>query len=369
MTTPETLQRARAALAQVDRELLELVAKRLELASTIGQAKRELGLPTRDFAQERDVIERARQVAEVLRIPASLAEGVLQPLIMASLSQQERDGLIAAGTGSGRSALVIGGSGRMGGWFVRFLASQGFEVEVADPVAGAARHRWIPDWHASSLDHDLIVVAAPLERTAAILEELALRRPRGLVFDVGSLKTPLKRGLTALAAAGVRITSIHPMFGPDTDLLSGRHVIFIDCGAAPAVEEARALFAPTMATQVAMTVEEHDRLIAYVLGLSHAANIAFFSALETSGEAAPALDQMSSTTFNAQVAIASRVAEENPHLYFEIQALNQYGLHSLAALKGAVDAVYRAVAERDEAAFVRLMERGRAYFREGTRRT
>ena len=55
-------------------------------------------------------------------------------------------------------------------------------------------------------------------------------RPRGLVFDLGSLKTPLRAGLEALVKAGCRVTSVHPMFGPDTELLSGRHVIFIDLG-------------------------------------------------------------------------------------------------------------------------------------------
>ena len=49
----------------------------------------------------------------------------------------------------------------------------------------------------------------------------------------------------------------------------------------------RTLFASTMAEQVVTTLDDHDRLIAYVLGLSHAVNIAFFSALADSGEAAP----------------------------------------------------------------------------------
>ncbi|MBK6349574.1 MAG: prephenate dehydrogenase/arogenate dehydrogenase family protein [Proteobacteria bacterium] len=79
------------------------------------------------------------------------------------------------------------------------------------------------------------------------------------------------------------------MFGPDTELLSGQHVIFIDLGDAAALAEARALFGSTMADLVVMGLDEHDRLIAFVLGLSHALNIAFFTALAESGEAAPRL--------------------------------------------------------------------------------
>ena len=122
-----------------------------------------------------------------------------------------------------------------------------------------------------------------------------------MVFDVGSLKSPLREGLHALRDAGAQVCSVHPMFGPDTALLSGRHVIFVDLGAPAATAAARALFEPTMATLVEMDLESHDRLIAYVLGLSHALNIAFFTALADSGEAAPRLANLSSTTFDSQL--------------------------------------------------------------------
>jgi chorismate mutase/prephenate dehydrogenase len=205
------------------------------------------------------------------------------------------------------------------------------------------------------------VLATPLGATAELLGVLARRAPRGLVFDLGSLKTPLRGGLDALVKAGVRVTSIHPMFGPDTDLLSGRHVIFIDLGHRGALEEAQALFAPTMAERVVMDLDEHDRLIAYVLGLSHALNIAFFTALADSGEEALRLARLSSTTFDSQLDVASRVAAESPELYYEIQSANDYGGESLLALQRAVERVIVAVKTRNARDFASLMTRGRAY--------
>jgi chorismate mutase/prephenate dehydrogenase len=181
------------------------------------------------------------------------------------------------------------------------------------------------------------------------------------VFDLGSLKSPLRAGLKALVDAGVKVTSLHPMFGPSTELLSGRHVVFIDLGQPEALAAARALFAPTMAEQVVMGLDEHDRLIAYVLGLSHALNIAFFTALVESGEAAPKLARMSSTTFDAQLDVATNVAEESPELYYEIQALNDYGAESLQALSAAVERLRTAVATGDFPTFRALMEQGLAY--------
>jgi chorismate mutase/prephenate dehydrogenase len=110
-----------------------------------------------------------------------------------------------------------------------------------------------------------------------------------------------------------------------------------------------------------MSLEEHDRLIGYVLGLSHAVNLAFFTALAGSGELVPHLKQLSSTTFDAQLDVASRVAGDNPHLYYEIQALNEYGAEPLDALVNAAEHVRDLIDRNDESGFVALMEQGRRY--------
>jgi chorismate mutase/prephenate dehydrogenase len=355
------LEELRKQLDQADQQLLQMIAARQAMSREIARVKRTTGFPTRDYGRERDVLLGARRHAENLGISPDVAETVMRLLIRSSLTTQERASVAAQASGSGRRALVIGGAGKMGAWFVQFLGSQGFEVEVADPKAGAAGFERVVDWRQSALTYDLIVVAAPLGATNTILSELAVRKPQGIVFDLGSLKSPLRVGLEALRSAGVAVTSLHPMFGPDTELLSGRHVIFIDLGHAEALRQARALFAPTMAEQVVMGLDEHDRLIAYVLGLSHALNIAFFTALAQSGEAAPRLVRLSSTTFDAQFDIASQVAEESPELYFEIQRLNDFGAESLDALARAVDTIRSAVLAGDQEGFTALMRQGHEY--------
>ena len=352
------LDELRQRLNILDRRLLELIAERQTSSREIARVKRATGHPTRDYGREREVILAVRASAAELGVPADTAEAVMRLLIRSSLTTQEQASVAAGGAGSGQRALVIGGAGKIGGWFAQFMASQGFAVEVADPAGGAGA---LADWRGSALDHDFIVVATPLGATDGILRELSVRRPSGVVFDVGSLKTPLRGGLDALREAGVRVSSIHPMFGPDTELLSGRHVIFIDLGAGDALARARALFAPTMVEQVVMSLDEHDRLIAYVLGLSHALNIAFFTALAGSGETAPRLVQMSSTTFDAQFDIAAKVAQESPELYFEIQRLNDYGAESLDALARAIESLRSAVQSGDQARFSALMRAGQEY--------
>ncbi len=355
-----SLDDLRNDLSTIDLRLVDLIAERQQIVSEIGQHKQTSGIGTRDYAREKEVLDAGRARAEQLGVDPDLAEEVLRALIRASLTSQERDRVAAEARGDGRRALVIGGAGKMGGWFVDFFASQGFATVVADPNVADAPGQF-RDWTDAGVDYDVIVVAAPLAVSGRILAQLAVLKPTGLIFDIGSLKSPLIDGLAELRRAGCRVTSLHPMFGPDTRLLSGRHMIFCDAGSAEATADAKELFAATMVEQLDMSLDDHDRLIAYVLGLSHALNIVFFTALANSGEAAPKLAKLSSTTFDSQLLVSHAVANDNPRMYFEIQNLNKFGLHPLDALCDAASRIRDLVVKGDEAGFIELMQRGREY--------
>ncbi len=355
------LESLRRRLSEVDAQLVDLVAQRQQIVADISRHKLASGIATRDYQREKRVLEAGRARAAAAGLNPDLAEQILRLLIQSSLTSQEQARVVAEGTGSGRRALVIGGAGQMGRWFSDYLSSQGFAVSIADPAGAAEGYSHVADWQEADLSQDVIVVAAPIGITAEILTQLAEHRPPGLILDIGSLKSPLRASLDKLVAAGCQVASIHPMFGPDTRLLSDRHVVFVDLGVPEATQAARRLFASTMAQQIEMSLDEHDRLIAYVLGLSHALNIAFFTALAESGELVPRLSEISSTTFDAQLRVADLVAHDNPHLYFEIQALNDFGTDALSALSDAAARIRELVSQGDEAGFVALMEAGRQY--------
>jgi chorismate mutase/prephenate dehydrogenase len=70
---------------------------------------------------------------------------------------------------------------------------------------------------------------------------------------------------------------------------------------------------------------------------------------------------MSSTTFDSQLLVSAAVAQDNPHLYFEIQNLNKFGLGPLDALCEASSRIRDVVAGGDEDGFVELMDKGKQY--------
>jgi len=354
--TADELEELRRRLDAIDDGIVDLIAERQDVVNTIGEHKLRTGAPLRHFAREREVIERGMKRAESRGVSNRLARDILQTLIRHSLGRQETFQLSRSEHGQGRRALVIGGLGRMGEWMCRFLDMVGYNVDVADPAEKETPFQRVSDWESCVEDYELIVVAVTLRPSNAILHRLAELKPPGLIFDIGSLKSPMRSGLDALVQAGCRVCSVHPMFGPNEIGLSGRHILFVDVGHAQALAEARALFARTAAECVDLSLEEHDEVMAWVLGLSHLVNIAFASALAQSGEAVPLLRQISSSTFNAQLKVAAQVVSENPHLYYEIQQGNSKTPEVLAHFKRALDELHRSVQEQDEAEFTRHME-------------
>lgn len=354
--TADELLELRHRLDEIDSGIIDLIAERLAVVNAIGDHKLRTGAPLRHYAREREVIDRGMARAESLGLSGRLAREVLETLIHYSIGDQETYKLAQSEHGQGKQALVIGGLGRMGEWMSRYLDMVGYHVEVADPVDTPSPFDRVSDWESVIDDYDLVVVAVPLRPSNDILHRLAELKPRGLVFDIGSLKSPMISGLEALANAGCRVCSVHPMFGPDEIGLSGRHILFVDAGNPEALIEARALFAHTAAECVDLSLQEHDEVMAWVLGLSHLVNIAFASALAESGEAVPLLRQISSSTFSAQLQVATQVVSENPHLYYEIQQGNAMTGEVVGHFRRVLDELSRAVRTGDEISWTKAMD-------------
>jgi chorismate mutase/prephenate dehydrogenase len=356
----------RNQLDVLDRQLLDLIDQRQRTIAQIGEIKRGMGKPLRDFSREKEVLQLAETNAAARGLDRGLAHELMKLLIQHSLTTQENEQLRAEARGDGRRALVIGGAGQMGRWFARFLDSQGFTVEIADSAIAADQPRSADGFlqrrslAEGSVDHDLILIATGITASNAVMQQLATLFPPGIVIDVASIKAPLAAGYAALREAGVAAASMHPMFGPSAVLLADRHVVVIDLGHARATAMARQLFAATTAQVVEMSLDEHDRLMAEVLGLSHAVNIVFAAALAGGGQDENRLDRISSSTFNAQTKVTRAVVNENPHLYYEIQSLNPNSGEVLERLAQALDQLRSALARGDREAFADIMRRGRS---------
>lgn len=352
------LDDVRERIREIDEGIVSLVAQRVEAAREAGAAKRSAHLPLRDYRTEREVVERLRKGFETQDLDPELGERVAQVLILEALRVQEADGLVPA-EGERGGAVIVGGAGRMGRWFAHFMNALGYEITIADPAGKVDGFAHAEDAPRAARDAEVVVVATPPGVTAEVLR--SLRGTDALVFDIASLKTPIVDTLVELAEDH-RVTSVHPLWGPRTRVLSGKNLLVMHCGNAEAANEARKLFSLTAAHVQTLALDEHDPLMALTLGLPHLVNLAYAEVLSSSGHTFRELQAGGGPTFLKQTGVAAEVASEDPELYRQIQALNVAASETHDRLHQALDAVRTRVAQPD--AFRAAMLAYRDYFGE-----
>ncbi|WP_372912110.1 chorismate mutase [Salinigranum sp.] len=91
-TNPENmdLDELRTEIEDIDREIVELIARRTYVADTIASVKAERDLPTTDESQEERVMERAAENAERFEVDANLVKAVFRLLIELNKAEQRR---------------------------------------------------------------------------------------------------------------------------------------------------------------------------------------------------------------------------------------------------------------------------------------
>lgn len=86
-----SLEELRDEIESIDREIVELIARRTYVADTIAQVKDERGLPTTDESQENRVMERAGENAERFEVDSNLVKAIFRLLIeLNKVEQRER---------------------------------------------------------------------------------------------------------------------------------------------------------------------------------------------------------------------------------------------------------------------------------------
>jgi prephenate dehydrogenase len=182
----------------------------------------------------------------------------------------------------GRVAIL--GLGLMGGSLARAISDLGLADRItgwspesterdAALTAGAVTFA-AAEWSRAVSDADLVIVAAPLEATKTLLEQVGSRCPReATVTDVASLKGPLAE-VARDAGLSNRWVGSHPMAGSHesgfwasrADLFAGARVWTVGDDVADEVhrQRVRRLWTSLGAKPATIGAEEHDRRMAYV---------------------------------------------------------------------------------------------------------
>ena len=231
-----------------------------------------------------------------------------------------------------RRVVILGGTGKMGRWFARFFRDKGYEVVIGgrSPLRNKAVAQELGygvEAAASNVEAtneaDIVVVSTTLEATVETIRGIRGSVKKGaIVFDVASVKADIPAALKELSTTGVRVISTHPMFGPGADSFRGRKVVVI-----PVTDDedlttwAVDLFRTEGAeVHVVASGQEHDRIVAITLSLTHFVNIVLARML--TDRDIRMIKELAGTTFSIQLTLLEAVLSEDPGLYYAIEDMN-----------------------------------------------
>lgn len=86
----KTMEQLRAEIDEINREIVGLLAKRMEVAGEIAEYKKRLGLPVHVPEREKTVIENVKMLAKEKRLDEKMIEDLFWKIIKHTRNSEKR---------------------------------------------------------------------------------------------------------------------------------------------------------------------------------------------------------------------------------------------------------------------------------------
>src|SRR5262245_52443910 len=115
------LPQLRAELDTLDRQVLELLARRQQIVSAVAAYKRRHNIEIRDAERERQLLQARRDLATELGLEPESIESIYRQILLASRDHQAAIHVASAPATDPKRVLIVGGAGAMGRLFSDFF--------------------------------------------------------------------------------------------------------------------------------------------------------------------------------------------------------------------------------------------------------
>ena len=229
--------------------------------------------------------------------------------------------------------VAIMGAGEMGAWFAKQYASKGLEILMSDndfqkaqKVAFEVKGR-AGDAREMIPLADEIVIATSLDSIEKVIQDNRGSLRSKKLYDISSIKNGIP---DLLGEVSDHSFSLHPMWGGATDSFRGQNAILVptrnlnDAVYEQFFEGFKKRFIDYGCNVGVLTSEQHDRMMAWEIGLPHYLHVINGGAKSMSG-----IDRAHGLKFEGTTARLTHVATESvvnsdPKFYREIQQRNPY---------------------------------------------
>jgi chorismate mutase/prephenate dehydrogenase len=348
------LPELRAQLDELDRQVLELLARRMEIVSGVARLKRAENKEIRDSNREQQLLASRRALAVKLGLDPESVESIYRQILISSRDHQAAMNRGPGPEGPKRSVLVVGGAGAMGRVLSQLFQDLGHTVQSLDLDSQQSAKELVPA-------ADVVVISVPIAVTESVIRELGpLVRPDALLMDVTSIKSaPLQAMLDASRAS---VVGAHPMFGPGSASLNGQRVVLCRGRGDGWFEWLAASLRARGLVITEASAEEHDRAMSLVQVLTHFQTQVFGLALARTGIPLESSRRFTSPAYLMELYVAARHFAQASELYGPIEMRNPATAEVTAQFQRAAREIAEILERHDQQRFDAVFQEVRAFF-------
>jgi prephenate dehydrogenase len=238
---------------------------------------------------------------------------------------------------------IIGGTGKMGRFFIPVFERAGYEVMITGRSTSLTNADLAEQC-------DLVVVSVPIHDTVRVIEEIApFLTEEQVLCDFTSLKA---EPVAAMLESKAQVIGLHPLFGPTVPSLLHQTIIVCPARAQEkTVASLVSLFVREGAQCTITSPENHDRMMAVVQGLTHFVTLCMAESVRRLGVDIESTKSFTSPVYQLELSLVGRLLSQDPSLYADILQQNPYVPEVLSACTKSAETLTRIVASGDPAQF------------------
>ncbi|MGP1928263.1 MAG: bifunctional chorismate mutase/prephenate dehydrogenase [Arsenophonus sp. NC-WZS1-MAG3] len=304
----EELLQLRKQIDEIDKSLLRLLAKRMQLVTAVSEVKSQQGLPIYMPDREASMLEARCKEAKKIGIAPDLIKDILRRIMHESYLYENNQGFKKLNADLG-PIIIVGGQGQMGKLFSRLFRLSGYEVYSLSEE----------DWNRADellANAAVVMVSVPIHLTLEVINRLPKLPEDTLLMDICSIKeSPLKAMLSVHNGA---VVGLHPMFGSDVNSIAKQVIIYCEGRNPQAYQWLLKQLNLWGAKLYKINAIEHDKYMRFIQVLRHFTTFAYGEYLSEQKIDLQQLLTFSSPIYQLELVMVGRLFAQDPQLYADI---------------------------------------------------
>lgn len=251
---------------------------------------------------------------------------------------------------------IIGGKGLMGSFFSDFFRKNNNEVIISD------KDTTIKPIEVAS-NCDIVVLSVPISVTPDLIREVGpYVKENSLLCDLTSIKKEPVELMLKYSRSSV--VGLHPLFGPGIKDIKNQVIVMCKGRGDNWYSWLKETFINSGAKIKESTPEQHDKMMAIIQGLTHFTFITITHVLKDLGVDVKESLEYSSPIYRLRIDMISRILNQNPELYADIEILNKETKNVIKKYIKNVKKLYKLIKKQDKEDFIKYFQEASNYMGE-----